>query len=129
MMKLSRNMLIGLAVLGLVALYLIFNYTKVVQGFTGSMDGPTFTMYYVDWCGHCKAAKPIFTDFMGSGTVNVNGKSVKCNMVNPENNPEATKDLKIKGFPTFILHNNGENVEFSGPRTADGFNEFLSANL
>jgi thiol-disulfide isomerase/thioredoxin len=34
-------------------------------------------MYYVDWCPHCKTAKPIFTDFMGSGTVTVNGKPVK----------------------------------------------------
>ena len=112
----------------LAALIVISLYNRdVIQGFLGSE--PSFTMYYVDWCPHCKSAKPIFTDFMGSGTVTVNGKPVKCNMVNAETNPEAVKDLNVKGYPSFLLSKDGKIVEFNGPRTADGFMDFLKQNV
>jgi len=111
------------------ALVVISLYNRdVIQGFLGS-SGDSFTMYYVDWCPHCKSAKPIFTDFMGSGTVTVNGKPVKCTMVNAETNPEAVKDLNVKGYPSFLLNTQGKVVEFNGPRTADGFMDFLKQNI
>jgi len=111
------------------ALVVISLYNRdVIQGFLGS-SGDSFTMYYVDWCPHCKSAKPIFTDFMGSGTVTVNGKPVKCTMVNAETNPEAVKDLNVKGYPSFLLNTQGKVVEFNGPRTADGFMDFLKQNV
>ena len=111
------------------ALVVISLYNRdVIQGFIGSSND-TFTMYYVDWCPHCKTAKPIFTDFMGSGTVTVNGKPVKCMMVNAETNPEAVKDLNVKGYPSFLLSKGGKIIEFNGPRTADGFMDFLKQNI
>jgi thiol-disulfide isomerase/thioredoxin len=85
-------------------------------------------MYYVDWCPHCKAVKPLFTDFMGSGTVQVNGKPVKCAMVNAETNPDAVKGLNIKGYPSFLLNKDGKLIEFNGQRNADGFMSFLNEN-
>jgi thiol-disulfide isomerase/thioredoxin len=106
---------------------------NVIQGFvSGSLSGssePVFTMYYVDWCPHCKSVKPIFTDFMGSGTVQVNGKPVKCTMVNAETNPDAVKGLNIKGYPSFLLNKGGNMIEFNGERTADGFMSFLNQNM
>jgi len=104
-----------------------------VGGSLGSLGGgssePVFTMYYVDWCPHCKAVKPLFTDFMGSGTVQVNGKPVKCTMVNAETNPDAVKGLNVKGYPSFLLNKDGKLIEFNGERTADGFMSFLNQNM
>lgn len=120
-------MVIGVIVVVLVVVSL---YNRdVIQGFVGSGSDSTFTLYYVDWCPHCKTIKPIFSDFMGSGTVNVNGQSVKCNMVNAEASPDATKGLNIKGYPTLLLNTQGNTVEFSGERTAEGFMNFLKQNV
>ena len=117
---------IGVAVLLIViALY----NRNVIQGFVGGGSVPTFTMYYVDWCPHCKAVKPLFTDFMGSGTVQVNGKPVRCAMVNAESDPDAVKGLNIKGYPSFLMNKGGNNIEFNGERTADGFMSFLNQNM
>jgi thiol-disulfide isomerase/thioredoxin len=118
----------GVFILAAIAVFaLSYVYSERIEGFVGG-SGDTFTMYYVDWCGHCKKAKPIFTDFMGSGSVTVNGKQIKCKMVNPEQSPEAVKGLDIKGYPSFMLMKGGNLIEYNGPRTADGFMNFLKQN-
>ena len=125
----SMYILFAVAALALVV-YAVLN-GQLVQGFVGgsSSSSDTFTMYYVEWCPHCKTAKPIFKDFMGNGSVAVNGKNVKCVMVDAEKEPEAVKGLNIKGYPSFILNKGGNNVEFNGPRTGDGFTAFLKENM
>ena len=123
----SMYILFAVAAVALLV-YSLYN-GKLVQGFIGGSSSDTFTMYYVEWCPHCKTAKPIFKDFMGNGSVSVNGKNVKCVMVDAEKEPEATKGLNIKGYPSFILNKGGNNIEFNGPRTADGFTAFLKENF
>jgi protein-disulfide isomerase-like protein with CxxC motif len=40
------------------------------------------------------------------------------------------KEKGIKGFPTFMLETaDGENVEYQGPRTTDGWLAFLNEKL
>ena len=121
----SMYILFAVAAIALV-IYSVFN-GQLVQGFVGSSD--TFTMYYVEWCPHCKTAKPIFKDFMGNGSVQANGKTVKCVMVDAEKEPDAVKGLNVKGYPSFILNKGGNNIEFNGPRTAEGFTAFLKENF
>ncbi len=60
---------------------------------------PIFTMFYADWCPHCTSAKPDFTEFMQSGTIDVAGKKVNVEMVQPEKNPEKAEGLPVKDFP------------------------------
>jgi len=50
-------------------------------------------------------------------------------MVNAETNPEAVKDLNVKGYPSFLLSKGGKIIEFNGPRSADGFMDFLKQNI
>jgi thiol-disulfide isomerase/thioredoxin len=78
--------LIALITLALLALLLIVS-TKYKQrdGFADSIgetnERGTFTLYYADWCPHCKTIKPMFADFMGNGRVAVNNNYVRCKMV------------------------------------------------
>jgi len=91
---------------------------------------PTFTMYYADWCGHCKSAKPDFQKLVSQSPIDVNG--VKCNvrMVSPEKEPELAKGKQIKGFPTFVMETpDGKSVEYKGSRSMDGYLEFINKNL
>lgn len=127
-MKQIHWLILGVTILlVVVALY----NRNIIQGFaSGSSSSDTsFTMYYVDWCPHCKSVKPIFSEFMGNGSVLVNGKTVKCKMVNAEADPDAMKGVNVKGYPSFLLNNQGKLVEFNGERNADGFMSFLNQNL
>lgn len=85
----------------------------------------TFTMYYADWCPHCQTAKPLFKEFMESGTKNINGILVKMRMIE-EKDIQKGVDPDIKGYPSFLYSDAaGKTVEFDGPRTAQGFEAFL----
>lgn len=128
LLKYVKKIHILLVVL-LAALIVVSLYNRgVIQGFVGGSNAE-FTMYYVDWCPHCKNAKPIFKDFMGSGSVSVNGKQVACKMIEAEQDPESVKGLNIKGYPTFMLNKGGDVIEYNGPRTADGWMGFLKQNV
>jgi thiol-disulfide isomerase/thioredoxin len=102
------------------------------EGFTSygeTNERGTFTMYYADWCPHCKTAKPMFKDFMGTGIIQVNGMPIRLRMVEEK---EITKgvDPEIKGYPSFLYTDAaGKTVEFDGPRTPDGFMEFLKTKI
>ena len=87
-----------------------------------------FHMYFVDWCPHCHAAKPEF-DKLGS-KMTIGGKSVICEAVNAEKNPEKVLG-KPEGYPTIQLYDaQGKMVdEYKGERTAQGFRSFLEEKL
>lgn len=104
------------------------------EGFQGQTYGETnergtFTMYYADWCPHCKSAKPIFKDFMGPGIIQVNGQPIRVRMVEEKEHQKGV-DPDIKGYPSFLYSDSaGRVVEFNGPRNADGFMKFLEDQI
>jgi thiol-disulfide isomerase/thioredoxin len=126
--------LIGLIALVVVCLLLLkSSLTKVVDNFEGSIGETnsrgTFTLYYADWCPHCKTIQPVFKDFMGNGSVSVNGAYVKCKMVE-EKQIQRGVDPEVKGYPTLLYSDAaGKVVEFSGPRTSEGFLQFLKQQI
>ena len=83
-----------------------------------------FNMYYVDWCPHCKTAKPEFAKLGSIQTIG--GKKVECNAIEAEKNPEKVLG-KVNGYPTIQLYNaEGEMVdEYSGSRTSQAFQSYL----
>ncbi len=90
----------------------------------------TFTLYYADWCPHCKTVKPMFQEWSKNGFVTVAGRNVACRMVQPEKEPEKAAGKEIKGYPTFLLETaDGKTVEYQGDRTPDGWLKFLEDNL
>jgi thiol-disulfide isomerase/thioredoxin len=103
------------------------------QGFQVQKPNPndnTFTMYYAEWCGHCKTVKPEFEEFVKTGPINVNGKTCQIRMVSPEKEPDKAKGVPIKGFPTFLLETtDGKTVEYKGARNTKGFLEFINNTL
>lgn len=99
----------------------------LLGGIEGFDTGAKFYMFGVDWCPHCVAAKPIF-EGLGS-TLTIGGKSVALQYVNPEKDAQAAAGFEIEGYPTFYLEKDGQKMKYSGPRTADGFRQFLQQNL
>jgi thiol-disulfide isomerase/thioredoxin len=114
-----------------IAILLVIAYVSSSQrqGFQNP-DQNTFTMYYAEWCGHCKKVKPEFEKFIKSGPITVNGKSCNIRMISPEDNPEAAAGKPIRGFPTFLMETtDGQVVEYKGERSTKGFLDFINKSL
>lgn len=124
-MKVKFIYLIGIVVALLVLLRVMH---ASVEGFTGgaSTGGDSFTLYYAEWCPHCKTVKPAFAEWAKNGFISVGGKNVAVSMVQPEKEPEKAKGKTIKGYPTFILETaDGKTYEYEGDRTPAGYQKFL----
>ena len=130
-----KMVLLGLAVVSIMVLLAMYgmgiSFNRGLQGFQGGApDGTTFTMYYADWCGHCQAAKPEFSEFAKQGILKIGNENCKIRMISPEKEPEAAAGKKIKGFPSFLLETaDGKTVEYTGERTTAGYTAFLNKEL
>lgn len=131
-MKTKFIYLVGI-LLGLLVLLRIIHASS--EGFTDGSSASasskdSFTLYYAEWCPHCKAVKPAFSKWAKDGFVSIGGKNITLSMVEPEKEPEKAKGKTIKGYPTLLLEkSNGETVEFEGERTPEGYAKFLEQNV
>ena len=134
---LERDMNWKIVLLGIAVLFVLGYLAR--EGFTGkrfdiqgfqNASEYTFTMYYADWCGHCKKAKPEMEELVKRGVIEKNGKKCQIRMISPEEEPEKAKGKPIKGFPTFLMESaDGQIVEYKGERSTDGYLEFINKNL
>lgn len=110
-------------------LYISFSVKKEenFEDVNKSAKNVSFSMYYADWCGHCKTAKPEFAK-LGS-TQTIGDQVVHIKMVNPETHPDEAKGVDIRGFPTIVLKNGDKIVEYSGQRKYSDFLSFLQENV
>jgi len=115
--------LLGLAVVAVV----VYALCPRNEGFS-SVE--TFTLYYADWCPHCKAVKPVFSQWSSSGSVTVKDKTVLTKMVEADTSPDLVSQAGVKGFPTMILtKSDGSSVEYKGDRSVSAWEEWLGSNL
>lgn len=98
-------------------------------GFESFESAPSFTMYYADWCPHCKTLKPVFKEWSKKGSVVIGSKTVFVEMVEVDTNPEKVKGKPVKGYPTILLEKDGKFTEFDGDRTPAGWESWLAENL
>tara|TARA_B100001758_G_scaffold171495_2_gene148441 strand:+ start:40852 stop:41280 length:429 start_codon:yes stop_codon:yes gene_type:complete len=84
-----------------------------------SQNSKLFTLFYANWCGHCKNMKPQWES--AANKVNTNG--VKMVMVDLGDKDDAAqeqlrKDYNIRGYPTIVDIENGEKTnDYSGERS------------
>ena len=89
-----------------------------------SKNDKVFTLFYANWCGHCKKMKPQWE--AAANKVNAGGKK-KMVMVDLGDSDDAAqeqlrKDYSIRGYPTIMDVENGKQVgEYSGDRTESAF--------
>jgi thiol-disulfide isomerase/thioredoxin len=84
------------------------------------------TMYYVDWCPHCKTAKPeweqLTSEFDGK---TVNGRKVLVTAVNCTDNDEIAEREGLKGYPTFKFNMDGKHFDYPDQPVFDKFKTFI----
>jgi len=103
--------------------------TRRLYNAEGFLDAgsPTFTMVGVDWCGHCKTAKPEFMK-LGS-TKTIGGQNVAVRFVNGDDK-EAAAPYQVEGYPAFFLEKPGQGqIKYSGGRTESDFVAWLTQQL
>jgi len=90
-------------------------------------DEAVFAMYYADWCGHCKRAKPEFEKLMQNYQGNC--KLMPINAEAPEHKSLVAKQ-DIKGFPTIRYYPSGlagNYDEYTGERDYSSFVQYLGS--
>jgi thiol-disulfide isomerase/thioredoxin len=128
-MKFSWKLVLLVVAVFLLLVALWYTSSKKTESFQNPTV-PTFTMYYADWCGHCKSAKPEFEALVAKSPMDVNGVKCAIRMVSPEKQPELAKGRSIKGFPTFLMETpDGKAVEYKGSRSTDGYLKFINETL
>jgi len=87
--------------------------------------------FYVDWCPHCKTAKPIWIEFKEKYNNQViNNYTIKCNDVdcsddNVATTAETIKRFKIEGYPTVKMMIKDKQYEFDAKISLSSLKKFV----
>lgn len=101
---------------------------------TNSNKTAELMLFYVDWCPHCKTAKPewesLKSDYDGR---NINGYTVTFVEYNCTNETAETSQLmdkyNIEGYPTIKLVKDNQIIEYDAKPTKSTMEQFLNTVL
>jgi thiol-disulfide isomerase/thioredoxin len=91
-------------------------------------------LFYVDWCPHCKTAKPAWEEIKAQyENKTINGYKVIFTEINcTEETAEVEQMMNkynIEGFPTIKLLKDGQVVEYDAKPSKETLNQFLNTVL
>ena len=133
-----KRAIVIVVVIAVLAVYLFmeggYTWIKKQLGLQqeGFQDSPRNILYifYADWCGYCKRAKPDFEKVASHLKSNkINGKEIEVKMVNGDNEPEVTKEFDVKGYPTVILVKDNRKYTYEGSRTDSEMLSYLESMM
>lgn len=112
-----------------------YNANREQDGFTSDSNKvATMMLFYVDWCPHCKTAKPewenLKAEYEGK---QINGYNLEfieynCTTESPETE-ELMNKYKIEGYPTVKLIKDNQVVEYDAKPTKATMEQFLHTVL
>jgi len=91
-------------------------------------------LFYVDWCPHCKTAKPEWESLKSEyATKTVNGYNIIFTEYNCTNESAEVEELmnkyKIEGYPTIKLLKDNQVIEYDAKPTKSTMEQFLNTVL
>ena len=131
-------------ILGIFAYYVYKQYADEKTAFHANRENipkdqnsnktATLMLFYVDWCPHCKTAKPewelLKTEYDGKS---INGYTVNFTEYNCTNeSPETTQLMdkySIEGYPTIKLVKDNQIIEYDAKPTKSTMEQFLNTVL
>lgn len=80
--------------------------------------------FYAPWCGHCKRLAPEYEK--AATALKTAGSKAKIAKVDATVEKGAASPYGVRGYPTLLYFENGENVEkYSGARTAEAIASYM----
>jgi len=94
----------------------------------------TLMLFYVDWCPHCKTAKPewenLRTEYEGKSINGYNLMFVEHNCTNENDEVSQLMDkYNIEGYPTIKLVKDNQIIEYDAKPTKSTMEQFLNTVL
>ena len=116
--KSTENVVI--IVLLIILVILVVYYVR--QNNEGFSERPTIYFFHVDWCPHCKTAKPKVAEFKKKNN-NVNVVEVDC-----EKDKELAKKFNVRAYPTVYLVKGEEKTELNEGISVKSLNNLVKNN-
>ena len=139
-------LLIGIAFL-IFSYYLYNKWTSSSSTYNANRESPTesnsgnnglkqaeMLLFYVDWCPHCKTAKPEWENLKSTyENKMINGYSIIFTEHNCTNESAEVEELmnkyKIEGYPTIKLLKDNQIIEYDAKPTKSTMEQFLNTVL
>lgn len=83
----------------------------------------TMIEFYAPWCGHCKKLAPEYE----KAAKDLAPSSVRLGQVDATEEKEIATRYNVKGFPTLMWFEDGQQAEYDGGRTAEGIVEWVTS--
>jgi thiol-disulfide isomerase/thioredoxin len=122
-----------LLVLFILALFLVLlRFTRYGQGFANGNEGfqsaTSVVICKAEWCGHCKQAAPEFKKLVDASPITLNNGSVaNVTMLDADADKDKLAAYKVRGYPTILVNNGADPIEYPGERTYTGVIEYLNS--
>lgn len=122
-----------LLVLFILALFMVLlRFTRYGQGFTNENEGfqsaTSVVICKAEWCSHCKQAAPEFKKLVDASPIKLqNGSIANVTMLDADADKDKLAGYKVRGYPTILINNGADPIEYPGNRTYDGVVEYLNS--
>jgi thiol-disulfide isomerase/thioredoxin len=125
----------------LLGYYTYKTYIDTKTTFQANREGPAvdlktanLLLFYVDWCPHCKTAKPEWEKLKEQyEDKTINGYNIVFSEYNCTNETPEIEELmnkyKIEGYPTIKLIKDNQVIEYDAKPTKSTLEEFLNTVL
>jgi thiol-disulfide isomerase/thioredoxin len=89
---------------------------------SGGSNKVDLYLFKASWCGHCINFIPTWDKINKEFNNKIN---IKTYDVDSTKDKAIFDEYEIQGFPTLILNNNNQKIEYNGPRDYNSIKEFI----
>lgn len=108
------------------------NHEATSSSSGGSSGEAEIILFYVDWCPHCKTAKPVWDKVkLEYQDQVIKGKRVIFTEINCTNESPDVEEMinkyNIQGYPTIKMLKDGQVIEFDAKPTQINLEQFINS--
>ena len=94
----------------------------------GFQSAKSVVICKADWCGHCKQAAPEFQKLVDASPIKLqNGSIANVTMLDADADKDKLAAYKVRGYPTILINNGADPIEYPGDRTYTDVIEYLNS--